>query len=68
MTDEMISFGAERLMELNVKGPVGAGPGERSPDRQLVHALGYLNPNRCRHRRAAATPPGHPPGTAERKP
>jgi putative transposase len=30
---EMISFTAQRLMELEVAGLTGAGHGERSPDR-----------------------------------
>lgn len=37
---EMISFAAERLMELEVGAAIGAAHGERSPDR-LTHRNGY---------------------------
>ncbi len=37
---QMISFAAERLMELEVHALTGAAPGERSPDR-LVQRNGY---------------------------
>jgi putative transposase len=37
---QMISFAAERLMELEVQSLTGAAPGERSPDR-LVQRNGY---------------------------
>jgi transposase-like protein len=37
---DMISFGAQRLIELKVGALTGAAPGERSPDR-LVQRNGY---------------------------
>ncbi len=35
-----VGFTAERLMDLDVEGRTGAGPGERSPDR-INHHNGY---------------------------
>ena len=40
MTDEMIGFAAERLMELGVQGLTGAGHGERFAER-LALRNGY---------------------------
>ena len=37
---EMIGFTAQRLMNLEVEGQIGAGHGERSPDR-LTQRNGY---------------------------
>jgi transposase-like protein len=38
---EMISFAAQRLMELEVEGLTGAGHGERNPGARLTHRNGY---------------------------
>ena len=52
---EMIGFAAQRLMELEVGGPTGAGLGEKSPER-LAQRNGYRERDwetLSRHGRAA---------------